>query len=233
MYTLILCSLFSPSQTATTPKITFAMKPESIRPTEQASRVGELVRLVSNSPKGRWEISPESPGGDLEPGVDGKALFSAEKAGRYFLINYVGDAPAAWVVITVGGAVPPPDPKPIDPIVPPQPDPTATAIRDSFMKDSGDPKVKRADALSLAALWEEGVKLCDDKKVATAGQLVDRLRNASNTLAKDRLPQTRKSIADATAKLFGKPEAELNDSNRKAARELFAMFATTLEELSK
>lgn len=234
---LALLILFASSVAAQTPssppKITFATKPVLVKPVERQASVGELVRLVSDSPESVWSVSPESPGGDIEPGLGGKAFFSAEKPGRYVLVNSVGKLPVAWVVVAVGGAKPPvkpDDPKPDSPVA----DPVTEAIRKAYETDAGKPYEKKQWAANLAGVWAAGVDHAANEKVTTPKQLIAQIRSViGKELLPDNLSETRKAIGGETARLFPSPDEPLTAGSRKSAAALFMKISKTLEELSK
>jgi hypothetical protein len=229
---------FGQSPTAP-PKITFAARPDGVKPTEQQARVGELVRLVSSSPKGRWELSPDAVGADLEPGTDGKAYFTADRAGRYLCVNFVGDSPAAWVVIVVGGAKPvdppKPDPDPVKPVDPPKPQPSALAKRlgEAVAADGGlnDPNRQALNALS--ALVAESKEYTMKPEIATASQFVSVIATASRTIAKDAIPATRKLLITELRTLIGDSDFTLTSAKRDEIRQALTRLETALQEVTK
>jgi hypothetical protein len=220
------------------PKITFGSRPEGVKPTEQQARVGELVRLVSSSPKGRWELSPDAVGADLEPGTDGKAYFTADRAGRYLAVNFVGESPAAWVVIVVGGAKPvdppKPDPDPVKPD-PPKPQPSALAKRlgDAITADGGLNDPNRQAINALAALVAEAKEYAAKPEITTASQFVGVIAKASQTIAKDAIPTTRKLLITELRTLIGDSDFTLTAAKRDEIRQALTRLETALQEVTR
>ena len=227
---LLLSLAVATSQAPAAPKIIEVPPAEKAKPQEYTVRIGELKRLKFADEKARWELEAGTLGADIVTDGKGGVAFVAEDPGAYCLICYT-DGPATWVKITVPKKTPDPNPH-----VPPAPvvNPTAESIRAAFKDDAGTVAAKKTDAAALSGFWEAGVGFCDNATVTTAGDLIAQIRKVGDkTLPADRLTKTRKAIGDATLKLFGKPEAELTKEMRASAKELFTIFANTLEELSK
>jgi hypothetical protein len=235
MFTPFLVALLvSPSQAPTPPKVEEVVAVPAAKAEEVTARVGQLKRLRSADAKARWELKAGTVGAEIITDGQGGCAFSAEHPGQYTLVCYT-TGPCTWVVVTVGPAVPgPTPPAPPGPVVPPKPDPIVLAIKDGFKTDGGPTAANKLDAAKLSGLWEAGAGHCDNKDVATAGALLDQIRKvAEKELPASHLSATRKAIGEATLKLFGSPDAALTDDRRAAAKQLFNLFATTLEDLSK
>jgi hypothetical protein len=232
---LLIALLLAPVQAPAPPKVEEVVSAPVAKAEEMTARVGQLKRVRSTDVKARWELKAGTVGAEIITDGQGGCAFTAEEPGIYTLVCYT-TGPCTWVVITVEGKTPKPDVKP-DPNVPPQPKPVApvvAAIKEAFKSDGGATVQNQADAAALAGFWEAGVEHCDNKKVLTAGKLLDQIREqAGKALPPTRLPATRKAIGEATLKLFGSQDAELTDQSRAAAKEMFALFAKNLEELSK
>ena len=137
---------------------------------------------------------------------------------------------------------------PVGPVTPPVvvPDAFKDKITAAFKSDPGIESAKKADALSLWALYEavsenqkeNGVEkpnssLCYDGAITTAGELIERVRATGKILAADRLPACRAAIAFEVQSVLGTISTPLTSEKRKAINETFAKTAVVLKGLSK
>lgn len=200
------------------PPIAVEAKPEALKTLEISAAVGELVRLKG---EGRWEVSPTVTTGDIVTTKSG-AAFVASAEGVYPLVCFVGDQPASWAVVRVGGAKPP-EPKP--PVV--VPETLKDRITKAFVKDGSD----KDSAVSLSAFYNKAVgqKIAADTTLLTAKDVIAKIR-VSSVLDASKLPETRKVIGAEVAK-FG-ADTPLTDKTRAALIALFAEVEVILDQLA-
>jgi hypothetical protein len=202
------------------PPIAVEAKPEANSPLVISASVGELVRLKG---EGRWEIAPTVTTADIVTTKSG-AAFVASAKGVYPLVCFVGDQPASWAVVTVGGESPvTPDPKP--PVVPVET--FKDRVAKAFAKDGSD----KASAVSLSAFYSKpvGQKFAADTTLLTAKDVIAKIR-VSSVLDATKLPETRKTIGAEVAK-FG-PDTVLTVETRAKLVALFAEIESVLDSLS-
>jgi hypothetical protein len=123
------------------------------------------------------------------------------------------------------------DPKPPTPPAPPQPpaDPLAAKLKAAFDGDSS--AQKKEQAKDLAALYRQAAKLANDAGVATAGDLLGRVKAASATLVgADALKAVRNAVGGELAAILPTDDP-LTDAQRASAAALFAKLATILDTL--
>lgn len=162
--------------------------------------------------------------------ADAVAAMLAEKKRLDGLIDDLGVSPK------------PTPPKPVDP---PKPDdPLAAKLAEAFKADTGDAVQKRDDAKQLAALYEAATGICSDKTLKTPRELLAKVRNAGDSLAKGRLDGVRTVLrSELQAALVSGPvtdesikaalDASLTDATCKKYAELFGKAAGILEGLAK
>lgn len=201
------------------PPIALEAKPEAPKVLTVNAGVGELVRLKG---EGRWEIAPTVTTADIVSTKTGSAFVASAK-GVYPLVCYVGDQPASWAVVTVGGEVKPDEPKP-----PPPPVETfKDRVTKAFKADGSD----KESAVQLAAFYNKAVgqKFAADTSLTTAKDVIAKIR-VSAVLDTTKLPETRKTIGAEVAK-FG-PDTPLTEESRKRLVALFAEIEAILDGLS-
>lgn len=203
--------------TLSQPPIAVEAKPEAHSPLVISAAVGELVRLKG---EGRWELAPTVTTADIVTTKSG-AAFVASVKGVYPLVCFVGDQPASWAVVTVGG----------DPVVPPPPVIPVETFKDrvakAFAKDGSD----KASAVQLSAFYSKpvGQKLAADTSLLTAKDVIAKIR-VTSVLDVSKLPETRKTIGAEIAK-FG-PDTPLTAESRAKLVALFAEIETILDGLA-
>jgi hypothetical protein len=199
-------------------------------PAEVRAQPGRLVTLTAKSDGRviRWALASDE--ADLVPFPGGQtALFCAAKSGRYLVLAWTAaeDQPseAARCVVIVGEAPPP---------HPPAPEPEDPLTRDFQRLYVNDPTPgKRLHLAQLAVLYREAVRFAERPEVQTAGELAQRIRQASaSLLPADALIPLRKRIAEEISRLLPVDSTDLLDAGRRAtAAQLFARIATSLEGL--
>lgn len=202
------------------PPIAVEAKPEAHSPLVISAAVGELVRLKG---EGRWEIAPTITTADIVTTKSG-AAFVASAKGTYPLVCFVGDQPASWAVVTVGGD------KPVDPVVPPPPVVVETfkdRVTKAFVKDGAD----KASATQLSAFYNKAVgqKFAADVAILTAKDVLAKIR-VTAVLDATKLPETRRAIGAEVAK-FG-ADTPLTVESRARLVALFAEIEVLLDSLS-
>lgn len=124
------------------------------------------------------------------------------------------------------GITPGPGPKPVPP-----PDSLKAKIQAAFDADAEPIAEKREHAKDLAALYREAGKLAVNPAIATAGELVDKVRGAAMTLVGPKaLVAVRTAVASELGQIFPF-DAPLTGDQRAAAAALFARLAEILDGL--
>jgi hypothetical protein len=205
-------------------KLAAPAKPEWV--SVQADPV--LTTLASDKPA-KWILVDDGPACDLRATTDGKAATFAAKAAGHYRVLVVTDADVHRVKLVK--ADPQPMPGPIDPPKPPDPkpvDPLVAKLQAAFDLDQRAGAAKEKDRLDLVELYKQAADLSGKAEVATAADLVARVRDASKSLAIDGLTEVRKVIAGELAAAFPVDEPLTADSRAKAAA-LFIKIKTAVE----
>ncbi len=124
-------------------------------------------------------------------------------------------------------------PVPVPPAPPPVPvDPLKAKLRAAFDGDGADLATKKDNAKDLAALYRAASKLCASPEVATAGQLLSRVKTAATTMldSPDALKGVRVVVGAELGALFP-ADGPLSDEQRVKAAELFGRLAVILDSL--
>lgn len=138
-------------------------------------------------------------------------------------------SPWASCEVVVGKPGPGPEPGP-EPGPDPA-DPMVGVLQSAFRSDKGEPAEKAEWKTALVSVYKSA-KDVDLSKVKTASQLFSMLRASSAAVLKDSqyLFSTRTAIILYLKEaLPSKPDAELTDDHRKAAKALFTKLANALE----
>lgn len=125
--------------------------------------------------------------------------------------------------LDVGPVVPPSPPNPKPPA-----DPLAVALKAAYLADTGAAKANQL--ADLAELYRQAADLAGQESVATATQLMERIRAASVVLKIDGLLPCRKLIAAECVRVLGTdPDARLDAATRVAAKTLFLRIHEALK----
>jgi hypothetical protein len=121
-----------------------------------------------------------------------------------------------------GPAVPPVPPKPFDPL--------KVKLAAAFEADAA--AGKKDSAKDLAALYRAAAKLCTSADVATAGELLARVKKAAATMLDppDALKGVRAAVGAELGAMFP-ADGPLSDEQRVKAAELFGKLAVILDAL--
>lgn len=166
------------------------------------------------------------------------AVAFARNPGTYSLRCYgAKDGKAsnlAVCVIKVESSPMPPGPVPPGP-EPPLPPPTpedslVRAIRGAWDLDLNPDKKRHLGV--LIEVWSQGVTLCADEKILTAGQLLGILREATASLSGTNLKGVRTVIGEELRKSMPlSPDTVLTPELRKQSATLFDRIAKALKKL--
>lgn len=202
------------------PKVTRVPSADAAKWSEVQADPGRILRLQAE-PASKWLLLDDA-GADLLSCDGGKfADFAAAVPGRYKLVVTGPDGSASRVVVVVGDAPPPVPPKPGDPL--------EARIKAAFDADASPKKSEHAK--DLAELYRQAATMSARPDVATAGDLLARVRDASASLVgADALRAVRTEAAKELAALLP-ADAALSDGQRKAAAELFGRLAAILDKL--
>jgi hypothetical protein len=206
-------------------KLAAPAKPEWV--SVQADPV--LTTLQADKPA-KWVLVDDGPQCDLRPATDGKGATFAAKAAGHYRVLVVTDADVHRVKVVVADVpqpMPGPDnPKPPDP---PKPtDPLVARLQAAYTLEPGTPADK-ADALAnKVELYKQAVKLAADPAVTTTGELVTRVRQASDALDTDRLPGVRK-VVRIELQAAMPTDVPLDAATRKLAADTFTRIKAALE----
>lgn len=232
-----------PTPTAV-PKVSEVAAVEKAKPQEFTARVGELKRLKGEDGT-KWELAAGTVGADLVADGKGGCVFSAEAKGRYTLVCYTA-GPCAWVVVTVGDALPvpvPPGPAPVPPApvppapIPPQPKPPlslpAERLLKAIEKDGGFTDANKKALVALEALAGEAVDFAKTTDVKFAFALATKIQEAAKTLAKDAAPNVRAWFNAELKSIVGESDYFLTDDKRKLIGESLAKLEAVFKEVGK
>ena len=128
------------------------------------------------------------------------------------------------------------DVKPPVPVPPTPPvDPLRAKLKAAYDAAPGTAAEKSEWAKDLAALYRQAAKLVADPEVGTAAELLRRLKAAATSLLGPMaLVDVRRAVKEwLAAVLPTTTDAELTESHRKGAADLFAKLAMHLEEIAK
>lgn len=225
-----------------------------IRILPAAAEPGVLVKLraETNGKEVKWRAITPGASVIAFPGQYSKeAVFCAPAAGSYKVIAWTaaGDVPtdAAEGVVTVGRK--PEDDKKPDPVVPPGPprpddkprppaEPVARKFYDALYGDALQlaPEQRKKFLAYLAASWATAADLARERKVATAGQLFDGVRESVAKFLKDegwaanQYQGLRKAIAaQIAAELDFDRDTVLDDLGYERAAAVFGATAKAIE----
>lgn len=204
-------------------------------PSELKAKSGRILTIEAKS-DGKivmWAIGDEAADADLIAiQADGKrVLFSSPTAGRYQLLAWTADkdgpSPAARVIVTVEGGLPPVPPPP-----PPKPDEWQTELQRAYAADNSLSKSHHVK--QLAAVYEQAANLVGDPTIQTTSNLAQRVRAASKTLLPDdAIIPLRRLAAEEVARLLGDGDRALTDELRIAARTGYLYIAKSLQEVTR
>lgn len=185
-----------------------------------------ITTLAVGDKPAKWVLVDD--GADLSPSADGKtAAFAAAADGHYRLI-VVADGEVHRVKVVK--ATSPPQPMPPGPDPQPPSDPLVKLLQAAYDADPRQPEPKRKDLLDLAEIYRQAGTLAADPAVATAGQLVARVREAAKALGIVGLADVRKAIG-AELQAVLPEDVPLTAETRKRAAEVFARVKAALEQV--
>lgn len=200
-------------------------------------RVATLKAELTDGKQVRWAVTSEAADLIPFPGTT-QAIFVSPTAGRYLVLCWTaaGDVPSeaarCWVVVgdVPPGPTPPGPTPPNPPPAPPVPNPLAERLKAAYAADPGEAAAKGANKSLLAEVYRQAPALLADARYTTAGEVLDKLREASASLTGGSLVGLRTAVGKEIAAAFPGGRAEpLTDANRKAAGELFAKLAAALD----
>jgi hypothetical protein len=221
---LLFAATAAATAAAAPPEVTPVPPPEAAKWAELKVAAGKL-NVLSAQPASTWEAVDDL---DLRTFETGKFAVFVAPAGRYRVTVTAPDGQKARIVLVVGDAPVPPGPRPPDP--PPPVDALKAKLKAAFDAD-GSPR-KSDQAKDLAALYRQAVALCADPAVATAGDLLARVKAASTTLVgADALKGVRAVVAGELAAVLP-TDAPLSGDQRRSVAALFARFAEVLDGFS-
>jgi hypothetical protein len=182
--------------------------------------------LVLSAPSASKWILVDEEGGDLRDFDGGKSCaFVAPAAGRFRIVVIAPDGSNSRVVVIVGDA--PPNPRPPAPPV----DPLKAKLKAAYDADPAPVAAKLESAKDLAALYRQAAQLVVKPDVATAGDLLARVKTAASSLVgADALKGVRTVVAGELSVLFP-ADGPLTDVQRQKAAELFTKLASILDGL--
>lgn len=118
--------------------------------------------------------------------------------------------------------------------VPPVPvDPLRAKLQAAYDADPAPVASRKSQALDLAALYRQAAALAQDATVATAGDLLTRVRDAGKTLVGADALKGIRTVAGAELGALLPTDVPLTADQRTAAAALFAKLASTIEEVAK
>jgi hypothetical protein len=186
-----------------------------------------LTTLASDKPA-KWVLVDDGPHCELRPAADGKTATFAAKAPSQYRVLVVTDADVHRVRVVVTDPQPMPGPDKPDPPKPAPTDPLVARLQAAYTAEPGTPADK-ADALAnKVELYRQAAKLAADPAVATTGELVTRVRQASDALGTDRLPGVRK-VVRAELQAAMPTDVPLDAATRKLAADTFDRIKAALE----
>lgn len=122
-------------------------------------------------------------------------------------------------------------PKPVPPKPPEPVDPLAAKLKAAYDADGAQLEKRRESAKDLAELYRQAAVLCADENVATSGDLLKRVKDASATLVgADALRECRRVVATELGALLPTDDA-LTAGQRTGTAALFRKLATILDSL--
>lgn len=202
---------------------------------ERKVEAGRLVVLDAKA-KGpvTWVVPPSLANAlDLYPVGDAAAHLVVRGDGLFVVGATAVDAgkvaPVTWITIKCGKPVPPVPPTPPDPPKPPTPpdDALAKAIKDAYVKESGD---KRNMAHVLGSLYRKMAEQPFTEK--TVGQVFQTFVKARQSLIGEALPLVRAAVGNELDKLLPTEfDAPLTEPTQQIIRREFKRAATVLEAL--
>jgi hypothetical protein len=211
---------------AAPPEIVPVPPPEANKWNELHAIPGRLL-VLSAQTASKWILVDEE-GGDLRDFDGGKSCaFVAPAAGRFRIIVISPDGTSSRVVVVVGDVPAPPNPKPPAPPV----DPLKAKLKVAYDADSMPVAAKVESARDLAALYRQAAQLVVKPDVATAGELLARVKTAASSLVgADALKGVRTVVAGELSMLFP-ADGPLTEQQRQKAAELFTKLAGILDGL--
>jgi hypothetical protein len=226
LFTLFLAAFLVTACHAAPPEVVPVPPPEANKWNEIHATAGRLL-VLSAQTMSKWLLVDDD-GADLRDFDGGKSCaFVAPAAGRFRIIVIAQDGSSSRVVVVVGDAPAPPNPRPP---VPPA-DPLKTKLKAAYDADPAPATAKAESAKDLAALYRQAALLVAKPDVATAGDLLARVKTAASSLVGvDALKGVRAAVAGELSGLFP-ADGPLTDAQRQKAAELFSKLAGILDGL--
>jgi len=114
-------------------------------------------------------------------------------------------------------------------------DPLRAKVVAAFAADPGDAVQKKKDAVQLSAFYSAAKDLKPDanSSLAMVGDLIARVRSLGPQLGSDRIPGTRKVIADELTAVLKSPTEPMTAELWRVALETFGRIEAALDEVGK
>jgi hypothetical protein len=216
---LLLATLAAPALAGAPPEVVVVPPAPSAEWKTLAVPAGVLVELKAQ-PASTWDVVTD--GLQIRVLDGGSGAVVVVPAGEKFRVKVTGPDKSVSQYELVGGTGPKP---------PPPSDPLKARLAAAFAADPAPASEKHGHAKDLAELYRQAAKLSASADVATAGDLLARVKAAAVTLVgADALKGVRSEAGKELGLLFP-ADGPLSPEQRTRAAELFGRLATILDQL--